>query len=207
MFALACVVPAEQVPTDNVVARSAGLAEALTPLRKQDLRVEDRAAWRKVLGWTDDCEQAFEISYAGKGVGIEFHALRDGMTLVAVLCAAGAYQPSFMYYLLDESSPNAVASLLNFPTYESPDGRFLIHARHVELWGEPSLLHNERELTVLSLARQTGDCGTWARYGFTRREVELREFWARLPCPAEIEPPADPKPGEPPEGWRRVDDD
>jgi hypothetical protein len=61
------------------------------------------------------------------------------------------------------------------------------------------------ELAVLSLARQTGDCGTWARYGFEADSVQLREFWAALPCPAEIQPAADPAPGSPPAGWTKVE--
>ena len=174
-------------------------------LREREPATDERGAWRSVLGWSDDCQQAFELSAAGTGSGLQFLALHPELTVVAVLCAAGAYQPSFVYYLADTGGGQVAATLLEFPTYESPDGQSLIATRQSELWGEPSLLPASGELAVLSLARQTGDCGTWARYGFDDGSVELREFWAALPCPTEIQPPADPAPGSPPAGWTKVE--
>lgn len=198
---------AEEVPTEDTTARAHAIDDLATLLGDGGLSLEDRAAWRDTLGLSDDCERAFEVSYAGEGAGLELFPVGEETAVITVLCSAGAYQPSFLYYYLDLRDSGLVASPIEFPTYESADGQSLTPARRFELWGEPTFLPESGELTVLRIARQTGDCGTWARYGFDRDEVELRGFRARLPCPAEIQSAVDPQPGLPPPGWRSVDEE
>lgn len=159
----------------------------------------DRAGWRAVLGWPDDCEQAFAASFAGEGDGIEVQQLADGRALVAVLCAGGAYQPSYRYYLAPGAGAPAVA--LALPTYVSPDGETLSCSLEQEVFGEPSFLRDGAGWVVLSLSRQTADCGTWARYAVADGHAELRELRAQVRCPAEVGEPVDSASAEPPARW------
>jgi hypothetical protein len=63
----------------------------------------------------------------------------------------------------------------------------------------------DQELSILHLSRQTRDCGIWTRYALHGGEpAELVDAWARLPCPADPEPPVTPDPGHPPQGWTRI---
>ena len=200
---VACAAPHSEERADEQPP-TAFADSAAVRVRRGDVRQVDRAAWREVLNWTNDCEEAFQSTHAGEGTGIELQSLGEQISLVAVLCVAGSYQPSFMYYYLDEGSSPPLSAVISFPTYESPDGRTLIRAEHTELWGEARFVPERRELYVLNVSRQTRDCGSWARYAFVDHEVQLREFWVRLPCPEEIEQPVDPQPGVPPDGWTRV---
>ena len=70
---------------------------------------------------------------------------------------------------------------------------------------ELTYLPEAQELTLLSLSRQTGDCGTWAEYGLAEGNPRLEALYVRMPCPATPGEPANPGPGEPPEGWKRIE--
>jgi hypothetical protein len=177
-------------------------AEAALP--KTDLSVRDRSDWRAVLRWPDDCEEAFQASHAGEDGGLVFELLAEGLWVVQVLCAAGSYQPSSVYVRLDERPATAIATVLNLATFQSSDGVSLERIETTEIWGEPFVSAKEQELTVLHLSRQTGDCGIWMRYAIGAGAAELVEAWARLPCPADPEPPVTPAPGRPPQGWTRI---
>ncbi|MCI0433084.1 MAG: hypothetical protein L0271_05460, partial [Gemmatimonadetes bacterium] len=80
----------------------------------------DREAWRGVLDWPDECEQAFELTHDGTAGGIRFHDLGEGVTLAEVRCAAGAYQGSMVFVRLEERQAS-VARTLTFPIYISAD--------------------------------------------------------------------------------------
>ena len=59
------------------------------------------------------------------------------------------------------------------------------------------------DIVVLSVARQTRDCGVWSRYRVGRAGAELTEVWAGLPCrnpPGAVAELAD----GPPKSWRPV---
>jgi hypothetical protein len=197
-FVLGCESPSN--PTPN--SASSGQSTFLSAI---ELSVADRPAWRELLHWDDDCEDAYELSYGGAESGLQRFTLSDEQALVAVLCAAGSYVPSFVYYYVEQHNSNFSTAQLQFPTFESADGETLAAAEQTELWGEPTFWPMRGELTVLRLARQTGDCGTWARYGFAGGQVQLQEFWAAFPCTAEPRTPVNPASVSPPAGWRRVD--
>lgn len=166
----------------------------------------DRAKWRSSLGWPDECEEAFEVTYAAGGAGLEAYELGNGGTLVVVHCAAGAYQGSYRYYLIEgqELDPDRAVSL-TLTAYESADGHSIQPVPTAELWGEPTVVSQAGDLIILQLGRQTSDCGAWARYSIAAGVVELREVWARYPCPPEVGEPAEPGSQTPPHGWRRID--
>lgn len=178
-----------------------GLAPA--PLRRDQLTLGDRTAWRRVLNWSDECEEAFQASHVGDEGGLVFNELSPGISLVEVLCAAGSYQPSFVYVRFDERPPAPVAKVLSFPTYESSDGVSITSANASELWGEPFVSPARQELAVLNLARQTGDCGIWTRYNIGGEMPEMVEARS-TPCSIPPGAPAASGDGGPPHGWKPV---
>jgi hypothetical protein len=164
----------------------------------------DRVAWRARLQWPAECEEAFETSAASASSGLDVHELGDGVLLVQVRCAAGAYQPSSLVMYVDETRTPS-ATTMTFQTYVSPDGERLERVDTSELWGEVSVAGDGHALTVLNLSRQTADCGTWTEYTLAKRTPTLVALYARLPCPTVPDAPVDPAPGQPPADWKRMD--
>jgi hypothetical protein len=208
LLILACSAPdhgdgadADSIETSGVTPPALTSFDELpgTPLAR-----EDRAAWRAALQWSDDCEEAFQLTNAANTAGLFVHGLAEGIRLVEVHCAAGAYQPSMLFIRLDQNPSPPVVTTLTFTTYDSPDGESLERAESTELWGEATVLPDRRELTLLSVSRQTRDCGTWSRYTLAAERPRLLELYAQIVCPAEQGPPADPAPGRPPQGWLRI---
>ena len=110
--------------------------------------------------------------------------LGSGVSLVEVTCAAGAYQPSALRYALNEDAGGARARLLVFEVYASENGRDLTLSRESEVWGESVANGAAAEIAILSLARQTADCGVWARYSLAGDQPRLLAAAARTECPA-----------------------
>jgi hypothetical protein len=181
-----------------------GVPSAKNGLPKTGLLARHRAEWRPILGWPDDCEQAFQASRVGDDAGLVFEEDSAGLWVVHVLCATGSYQPSSVFVRLDERGSAPTAAVLTLSTLQSEDGTSIGKIDTTEIWGEPSVSGEERRLTVLNLSRQTGDCGIWTRYDIRDGVLDLAEAWARLPCPAEPEAPAAAEAGRPPKGWTRV---
>ena len=179
-------------------------APAWPRLPRTQVTLLDRTAWRGVLSWPDDCEASFQASRASEDGGLEFADVGERVSVVAVLCAAGSYQPSHVFVRLDERARLPLVSLLSFSVYTSEDGTTLTRSDATEIWGEPTLSADTKELRVLALARQTGDCGVWTRYDIGSDAPRLLEARARQPCPDTPETPAFGAPGEPPEGWAPV---
>ena len=165
------------------------------PLAKADLTLADRAAFRRALGWSDECESAFDATDSGYG-GIEVDTLAPGRYLVGVVCARGAYQGYRVYYFYDEKRRPPAASALTFEIRESPDERSLVRTTTRELWGLPTFDRRTRQLRVLNKFRGPGDCGTLATYRFVEGVPELAELRAKLAC--------DGKGAEAPERWPPV---
>ncbi len=167
---------------------------------KQSLRSNERAEWRKHLAWNEACEQAFRRTHASGYSGIETHTLGNADQLVIVMCAVGSYQPSFLLYRLKNHLPTALA----LATYTTTDGQALHASQQAELWGDPVFLRETGELVILNVARQTKDCGTWAKYNVSSVVPTLQALYSKLPCPAAIASPAEPDSGSPPDGWTPV---
>jgi hypothetical protein len=173
-------------------------------LPRREITLADRARWFSRLGWPQDCEDAFMQTRVTDDPGLEIHALPSGASIAVIRCALGAYQPTSVVLRFDERSPAHPATLLEFPTFESSDGQTLVPARTRELTGEIEWLEGVDVLMVLTLARQIGDCGTWAKYGFPNDVPTLTAFASRVSCPDDPEPAVDPRAGEPPDGWSRM---
>jgi hypothetical protein len=164
--------------------------------------LDDRAAWRAALDWPASCEQAFEASRAGQDGGLVIHALAPGVSLVEVLCAAGAYQPSHVYFRYDEQVTPPIATLLEFPVFLSADETTPEVSLETEIWGESTLSSDGRSLSVLTFSRQMADCGVWSRYAIDTGQPRLLAATAQLPCPATPGPPAESSAGDAPREWR-----
>ncbi|MBV6522016.1 MAG: hypothetical protein MNPFHGCM_02160 [Gemmatimonadaceae bacterium] len=167
------------------------------------MSVADRARWYRQLRWPAPCEEAFDATRVTDDGGLKFVELEPGRSLVIVRCAGGAYQPSSTLLLLDERGATPVASALELETLASLDGKSLTRAREAEVTGEITML-DHRTLTILTLARQIGDCGTWGRYEFHDGSLVLTAGAERVTCPADPGPRAEPKVGEPPAGWKPI---
>jgi hypothetical protein len=159
-----------------------------------------RSEWRNLLRWSDDCEQSFSNTQAGDYSGIEAHAIGEADQLIIVMCAVGGYQPSFLLYRLKQQK----SSTLTLETYLSTDGQNLQAAQESELWGEPIFMAESKELVILNVARQTRDCGTWAKYGFSSDTAILLSFYALVPCPMEFKESVSLNPDNPPNGWKQI---
>jgi len=193
----AAAAPARLPPAMGAAPASAPApgASARLPLAKPDLTLADRAAFRRALGWSDDCESAFDAGNGGYG-GVEVDTLAPGRYLIGVVCARGAYQGSRTYYYYDETRQPPAARALAFETRESPDERSLVRSTVRELWGLPSFDRRTRRLRVLNKFRGPGDCGTLAIYRFVGGVPELAELRAKLAC--------DGQGAEEPERWPLV---
>lgn len=164
----------------------------------------DRDAVNKVLDIPDDCEDAFRLSYASDGSGVEMYALSADMEFYSVLCSAGAYQPSFSFFLRDAKSSKTLASPLEFIVWESEDGETLTSSKQTELWGETLFDAKSRRLDMLSVSRQSRDCGSWATYRIENKKAHLIAVWALLPCPSEPGTAVSLENGSPPLEWVKV---
>lgn len=172
--------------------------------REPPLTVDDRARWKPVLRWPDACEEAFQASHAGDDGGIAFHRLAPGLATVSIVCAAGSYQPSQVFLRLDERGSSPIASVLAFPVYRSDDGVHVEETRDAEIAGEAVFSPDGREVSVLALSRQIGDCGIWTRYAIGSEQPRITAAAARLPCPEAPGDPAEATPGHAPSGWAPI---
>jgi hypothetical protein len=185
-------------------AAAAATANAAAPLPRGDLSLADRAKWRSILKWSDDCESSFQSSHAGTDPGLVFHDLASRLTVVEILCAAGSYQPSSTFVRLDERGPAPAATVLRFPVYEAENGATLTNTVSAEIWGEISIDAAAPVMTVLNVARQTADCGIWTRYDIAGETPAVTDARTRLPCPARARAAVRFDPRHPPPGWRRI---
>ena len=173
-------------------------------LPRDGITAAQRGRWRTQLIWPDDCEDAFVASHVGDGGGIQVLRLGPAVSLVEVTCAAGAYQPSVMRFKLIEDGAAARSVLLSFPVYVSEDGHDLRLSQDTEVWGESVVTPAAAEIAILSLARQTADCGVWARYSLAADQPRLLAAAARVQCPTTPGPPVRVSASGPPPAWDAI---
>jgi hypothetical protein len=182
-----------------------GAESASSALRRRPpFSLDDRAAWRTALAWPPSCEEAFKSSTVGEDGGLAVHVLAPRVSIVEVVCAGGAYQPSHVYLRYDEQGAPATATLLEFPVLMTGDGAAIEKSVEAEVWGESWFSPDAYEMSVLTLSRQLGDCGIWSRYALSGPQPVLTAAATRLPCPASPGPPAQLLNGTAPDGWRPV---
>lgn len=210
VFAALAACGERPAPIDARREAAAAQAAAQVPPTLPALRrtppfsLADREAWRRVLDWPASCEESFQSTRASDDGGLSVEELARGLSLVEVLCAAGAYQPSHAYVRLDERGSSRVPTTLQFPVYESTDASTLTVEPQTELVGTATLSVERRELTVLALSRQLADCGIWSRYDIATERPALVAAAVRLPCPSTPGSPAESEAGDAPRGWRPI---
>ena len=167
--------------------------------KKSELTRKERAAWREILKWSEDCEESFAGTHDAQDsgfAGLEFYELSDKQYLVEVACAAGAYQGAQVYVHLDESKSPPVINPLTFNNYVAADEDKLEQEETPELWGTPTFDAGTKQLTVLNKYRGPGDCGALATYGFEGGTPKLLEFRAKTRC--------DGRGAENPKLWKKI---
>lgn len=175
------------------------------PPRSAPITVADRSRWQPILRWPESCEAAFRTSRASDDGGVAFHQRGPGLSTVEVLCAAGSYQPSHVFLRFDERRSSPESNVLRFPTYQSEDGVRVTHQVEAELFGETAVSPDGRELSVLNLARQLGDCGIWTRYAIGTESPKVVAAATRLPCPDTPGERVEWTDGSAPPGWQPQD--
>ena len=168
------------------------------------ITADGRGEWRIQLMWSGDCEEAFRASHAGDAGGVRVVRLGSAVSLVEVTCAAGSYQPSALRFKLTEDGAGAQSVPLSFPIYSSQDGRELQLSQEVEVWGESVVTPEAGEIAILSLGRQTADCGVWARYSLAGVQPRLLAAAARVQCPQTPGQPVSVSGSGPPAGWDAI---
>lgn len=188
----AAVSQTSPTPTPTTAAR------ASLPPTAGKLKPADRKAWREIIGWPEECEEAFQgtAGSAGDNAGLEFFELGEGRRLVQVLCAGGAYQPSQVFAVVDETGAKPSAKVMTFDIYESPDDDKLEKTTAQELWGLADFDARTKQLTIHNRFRGPGDCGTLATYGFEGGTPQLKELRADTRC--------DGKGAENPQQWKKI---
>jgi hypothetical protein len=179
--------------------------DELSALPRDGITEAQRADWHRYILWPQDCEDAFQTSHVAGTGGMRIVKLgaAPAVSLVEVTCAAGSYQPSAVRFTLTEDAAGARIVPLYFPVYSSPDGSDLRRTQETEVWGESIVSPASGEIAILTLARQTADCGVWTRYSLARAQPRLLGA-ARAGCPAAPGTPVSIAASGPPEGWEPI---
>jgi hypothetical protein len=153
---------AEAPEGEEAPGASPRVAQSSTPAAVEALPgTEDRAGWRALLGWGDDCEERRRTTAAAEmGAGIEVDTLGEGRYLVQVLCYPGAYQPGKLVFV---QGPGRASAPLRLPGHDdggSPEDSI----PYVN--GLTEFDRDTRELEVFSKSRGMGDCGKLVRFAF-----------------------------------------
>ena len=144
--------------------------------------LEDRAGWRALLRWPEDCEERRRETVAAEmGAGIEVDTLGGGRRLVQVLCFPGAYQPGKLVFV---HGPGSEAAPVRLPGYA--EGATTAEDSIPYVNGLTTFDRATRELEVLSKSRGVGDCGKLLRFAFPEGVPTIR--WQRAQ-ECGVEPP------------------
>ncbi len=191
--ALACCNPASTraVPLE-VTASNGPQIQSSTPnvaappvLSTASRARDDRARWKAALKWSDACEEAFAQTRAdARDAQLEFYEVAPHKYIVSVGCAAGAYQPSQVLALWDESTMPAKGRLVRLPLPPKYDD--------AETFGLISRSANGKGLEFMHRSNGLGDCGFLATYQYANDGLSLVELRARDVCKAKSGNHSDP---------------
>jgi uncharacterized protein DUF1176 len=142
------------------------------------------------LQWPENCERGFAPSDSSSA-GLEFLPLAArGRVLAQVMCSLGAYQPTYLYYVVDTSAMSSparsrVSGPLEFQDYVDsgmPGRNRLTAERTTEVVGLPTYLPDRRYLRIFRRFRGIGDCGLLLTYEIVDTQAVLREARGKLAC-------------------------
>ena len=179
-------------PTPSPQATPSPTNAPAVTLKKTNLTPADRRAWRKVLKWPGDCEEAYEKTMGKETPGLEFYELASGRYLVEVVCTTGAYQGYQFYLNLDETKSPPASRLLSFPSFDSEDeGKPKKKTEIQEMWGLATFDAKTKLLEIHNKYRGPGDCGSLATYEFPDGTPRLKEFREKSACDGNYVEPRD----------------
>lgn len=116
----------------------------------------------------------------------EVYPLDGEKYLVEILCFMGAYQGNYQYLLF--SSHNSTVKKISFTTFTMQlENRRITDS--FTLVGTPQFEPKMRILSVYSLARGLGDCGSFARYRWDGFGFKLLEYRGKFKCDGRYSPP------------------
>ena len=104
---------------------------------------DEQWKWKRQLGWDRECD------YVGSVDAID---LGNQKQLIVVQCVPGAYQPMSYLYLFDSGQEKSKP--LNLGLLESSE-------KLQDVFGTIDYNKNKKELSILTLSRGLGDCGTY----------------------------------------------
>jgi hypothetical protein len=140
-------------------------------LKKTELTIADREAWRKVLQWPAELEEQWQRSRTDKkseASGLSFFGLGQGNYLVAIEVHESAYQPRyvFMYYSESVGRKTTPGRLLKLKTYErdDDDAGTISMKLMTEVEGVVTFDSTQKQLVFYTKGRGTEDCGSLVRY-------------------------------------------
>jgi hypothetical protein len=166
--------------SDAAIDATSRETSATPALPKGHLTLADRKAWRAVLGWPDDCEEAHDSTAISGIAAMDFHLMEDGTYVVEVTCTTGAYQGYGRFYSLDERGTERRNAPITFGTVSSPDRKLVAldtqEPPGLWTWG----VHDS--LTIHDRFRGVGDCGTFTRFVFAWGHARRVECRAKLAC-------------------------
>lgn len=113
---------------------------------------EEQWRWKRLLKWDRNCD------YVGD---VETYDLNEKLQLVKVQCIPGAYQAMYYVFLLDTTTLES--KQLNPGLPESTDNP-------KEVFGEIKYDSVNQQMSILTLSRGVGDCGSYRLYNFTGSE-------------------------------------
>jgi|GEM_PF-670427 len=148
-------------------ATASPIPAGVDPTQK-DIPYSARPAWRMLLGWPDECEEAFQRFTQGaeNSGGITVYPLGDEQYLVVVLCNLGPYwEEDRAYWLNNHASPPA-AQLLTMPVLSDGDAPERGLTETDVLYGAFPINYDPNTQTLTSLHAHRGlrDCGVFYKY-------------------------------------------
>lgn len=116
----------------------------------------------------------------------EVYPLDREKYLVEILCFMGAYQGNYQYLLFFPH--NSTVKKISFTTFTMQlENRRLTNS--FTLVGTPHFELEKKTLSVYSLARGLGDCGSFARYRWEDFGFKLLEYRSKSKCDGKYLPP------------------
>jgi hypothetical protein len=166
------------------------------PRKKTNLNQKDRQAWRKILKWSQECDDAYG-DHGEDEAGLRFYPLAARKYLVEVECEVAAYQSEMLYLLYDENASPARSRLLTFKIYTGETEQSMKQIETGSLLGESAFDDQRKTLTVFYRLSRLGACGTVATYSFPRGVPMLTDFRVKFTCDGEGE--------EDKSSWKRIE--
>lgn len=147
---------------------------------KTDFTADDRAEWKKIVQWSDLCDEDFKIgSDAGLG-GLALYPLNETQSILRVTCGVYAYQTSMLFYHLDTSTPETTVTSLAIPTYDMERKQVVARTYEYEddianyVLGNDSFDSVHKTISIFTKERGVGDCGSRTTFAAEKTPTLLK---------------------------------